>query len=99
MASERDIEQQLRRVVRSAGGECLKWVSPGYTGVPDRIILAPGGRIAFAETKAPGRAERPRQRHVQQRLIDLGFVVFSSVDSLEKIGEVVKWVMKNESRD
>jgi hypothetical protein len=50
---EKDIEAKLRKAVESAGGKCLKWVCPGWAGVPDRIILLPGGRIYFVETKRP----------------------------------------------
>ena len=50
---EKDIEQKLRTMVESHGGRCLKWVCPGWGGVPDRIVLLPGGRIMFVETKRP----------------------------------------------
>ncbi len=89
---ERELERKLRDEIRKAGGECLKWVSPGYTGVPDRIVLASGGRICFVEMKAPGKTERPRQRIVQQHLREMGFTVFSSVDSADKIRDVIEWV-------
>lgn len=52
---EKDIEKKLRIGIKGIGGLCLKWVSPGYTGVPDRMILLPGGIIRFAELKAPGK--------------------------------------------
>ena len=86
---ESTIETRLRKAVERAGGRCLKWVSPGHTGVPDRIILMPGGRVYFAETKAPGEKERPRQEYVQRKLRALGFEVFSSVDGDEQIAEIV----------
>ena len=50
---EKEIEAALTAMVTRQGGKCLKWVCPGWTGVPDRIILLPGGRILFAETKKP----------------------------------------------
>ena len=50
---EKDIEEKLRKMVESHGGKCLKWVCPGWSGVPDRIVLLPGGRIIFVETKRP----------------------------------------------
>lgn len=50
---EKDIEQKLRRKVEAMGGRCLKWTCPGWSGVPDRIVLLPGGRIYFVETKRP----------------------------------------------
>ena len=87
---EATMEARLRRAVERAGGRCLKWVSPGTTGVPDRIILMPGGRIYFAETKAPGEHERARQEYVQRQLRALGFTVFSSVDSDDRIAEIIQ---------
>jgi len=86
---EKEIERRLRDGVKAAGGLCLKWESPGYTGVPDRMILLPGGRILFVELKAPGKKERPRQRVVQQILTRLGFMVFPSVDSPDKVRAII----------
>lgn len=50
---EKDVEKKLRETVEKHGGKCLKWVCPGWSGVPDRIILLPGARIHFVETKRP----------------------------------------------
>ena len=50
---EKDVEQKLRKTVEKHGGLCLKWVCPGWSGVPDRIILLPGGKVMFVETKRP----------------------------------------------
>lgn len=96
---ESGYERKLRRRVKALGAICLKFVSPGYTGVPDRIILMPGGRVAFVEMKCPGEKERARQNYVQGILRSLGFEVFSAVDSDAKIEEVIercKEVMKGE---
>ena len=87
---EKEIEKRLRASVKQLGGLCLKLVCPGFTGVPDRMILLPGGHILFAELKAPGKRERPRQRLVQEQLARLGFMVFSSVDSLEKVQIIIE---------
>ncbi|KGM18163.1 VRR-NUC domain-containing protein [Corynebacterium auriscanis] len=67
MALEQKLEQHLVNEVRKHGGLCWKLTSPGTAGVPDRIIILPGGRIAFIETKAPGQQPRPIQvrRHNQ----------------------------------
>ena len=51
---EKTVEAALRKAVEDEGGLCLKWVCPGHTGVPDRMILFPGGVIAFVELKRPG---------------------------------------------
>ena len=58
---ERDIELKLRDAVKAVGGLCWKFTSPGTSGVPDRIVLMPKGRIAFVETKAPGDVPRKIQ--------------------------------------
>lgn len=71
---EKDIEKALGRKVGKRGGLCLKWVCPGWAGVPDRIVLLPGGRIAFVETKRPkGGVLSERQKYWAKKLIDLGF--------------------------
>lgn len=85
---EKQIEQQLVATVRKRDGLCPKWVSPGFDGVPDRIILLPGGRIAFAELKAPGKKPRPLQERRIAQLRRLGFNVYV-IDSIEMIGGVL----------
>lgn len=49
--TEADIEQRMRKAIESRGGLCLKFVSPGNNGVPDRIVITPLGRIVFVELK------------------------------------------------
>ena len=85
---ERDVERSLVRAVRQAGGMCPKFTSPGTDGVPDRIILLPGGRIAFAETKAPGKKMRPLQVKRKGQLESLGFRVYC-IDRPEQIQTVI----------
>jgi hypothetical protein len=73
---EKDIERKLRKKIESLGGQCLKWVCPGWSGVPDRIILLPGGRIVFAELKRPkGGKISSMQIYWRDKLQDLGFPV------------------------
>lgn len=73
---EKAVEAYLRRRVKEEGGLALKFISPGWSGVPDRIILMPDARVYFAETKDQGGKPRPRQRYVHDRLRALGFTVF-----------------------
>ena len=53
------IEQKFRAAVRAAGGVAVKFVSPGLDGMPDRLALLPGGRMAFVEVKATGKKTPP----------------------------------------
>jgi len=71
---ERDVERALVGMVKRHNGLCLKWVCPGWSGVPDRIILLPRGRVLFAELKRPKGGEvRELQKWWHRKLRDLGF--------------------------
>lgn len=71
---ERDIERALVGMVKRHGGLCLKWVCPGWSGVPDRVVLLPGGRVLFVEVKRPkGGRLSELQKWWAKKLIDLGF--------------------------
>lgn len=48
---EKDVEKYLRNRVEKAGGRAYKFVSPGNNGVPDRVVVLPGGRVYFVELK------------------------------------------------
>ena len=85
---ERDIERKLVNAVKAAGGICPKWVSPGFDGMPDRIILIPGARIGFVEVKAPDEKPRPLQESRHRLLRRLGFKVFV-LDNIEQIGGII----------
>lgn len=85
---ERDIERKLVNAIKAAGGICPKWVAPGFDGVPDRIVLMPGAKIAFVEVKTPGEKPRPLQLSRHELLRRLGFKVFV-LDNVEKIGGII----------
>ena len=85
---EKVIEQKLVAEVKKAGGICPKWVAPGFDGVPDRIAMFPGGKLAFVEVKAPGEKPRPLQRARHELLRKLGFRVYV-LDEIEKIGGMI----------
>lgn len=71
---EKDIEKKLRLAVENHGGRCLKWVCPGWSGVPDRLVLLPGARIYFIETKRPkGGKLSALQKKWRDWLYALGF--------------------------
>lgn len=94
-------EDKLRKRVKALGhgARCLKFESPGFTGVPDRMILLPGGNLIFVEMKQPGKKERKRQEYVHGVLRGLGFEVVPTVDSMERIELVIdrcKEVLRSE---
>lgn len=72
-------------MVKKAGGIAVKFVSPSFDGMPDRLVLLPDGVIAFVELKAPGKAPRPLQLARRRLLRSLGFRVYV-IDSTEQIG-------------
>lgn len=85
---EKRLEQKFRAAVKAAGGLALKFTSPGFDGVPDRIVLLHGGRIGFVEVKAPGQKPRPLQLARHRLFRRLGFKVFV-LDSEEQIPRII----------
>lgn len=85
---EKNIEQKFREAVRNAGGLALKFTSPGWDGMPDRLALLPGGRMAFVEVKAPGKKPRPLQLARHRTLRQLGFRVYV-LDDEKQIGGII----------
>ncbi len=85
---EKQIEQKLVQAVKKMGGLCPKFVSPGFDGVPDRLVLLSDGKIAFIETKAPNKKLRPLQVRRKRQLEKLGFLVYC-IDNTEQIGGIL----------
>ena len=73
---ESDIERRLVQGVKKLGGKAYKFVSPGNVGVPDRLVVLPGGVVLFVELKAPGGRLSPNQRLQMTELTGLGAHVF-----------------------
>ena len=82
---EKQIENKLTTEAKKLGGIALKFVSPSFDGMPDRLVLMPDGHIAFVELKAPGKKPRPLQLSRHRLLRSLGFRVYV-IDSVEQIG-------------
>lgn len=80
---EKEIEETLIEKVKKNNGLCLKFISPSMTGIPDRIILLPRGKIGFVEVKRPGEKPRPIQKKRIRQLRDLGFKVYVLGDKKE----------------
>ena len=85
---EKTIEKKLADAVEARGGLVPQFTSLGLDGMPDRIVLMPGGRIAFVEVKAPGKAPRPLQEARHRLLRQLGFRVYV-LDDESQIGGIL----------
>ena len=85
---EKIIEQHLVKAVKNSGGIAPKLVSPGFDGMPDRLVLLPGGKIGFVEVKVPGKEPRPLQVARHRLLRRLGFKVYV-LDAPEQIGGIL----------
>lgn len=91
--NEASVEKRLKKMVSEQGGLALKLVSPGFAGVPDRLVLFNGSRIAFVELKAPYKKLRALQRKRKQQLEALGFRVYK-VDSYEAVDRMVEEMIR-----
>ena len=85
---EKAIEEKLRIEAKKRGGMAIKFVSPSFDGMPDRLVLLPGGKIGFVEVKAPGKTPRPLQKLRIKLLTKLGFKSYV-LDDDKKIGDVL----------
>jgi hypothetical protein len=81
---ENVIERALAFEVKKRGGMAFKFNSLGCNGVPDRLVLLPGRKIAFIEVKAPGEVMRPLQKRRKRQIEVLGFPVYC-LDNQERI--------------
>jgi hypothetical protein len=89
---EKHIEQKLVRAVKTTGGIAIKLISPGFDGMPDRLMLLPDGRIAFVEVKARGMKPRPLQLKRHEMLRQMGFKVYV-IDDEGQIQPVLSEIM------
>lgn len=85
---EKEVEQKLVKAVKARGGICPKWVSPGFDGMPDRIVFLPGRHIGFVEVKAPGEKPRALQKSRHRLLEKMGFHTYI-LDGIEQIGGIL----------
>ncbi len=85
---EKSLERKLVEAVKAMGGIAPKFVSPGFDGMPDRLVLLPDGRLAFVEVKRHGEKPRPLQESRHGMLRRLGFRVYV-LDSIEQIQKIL----------
>lgn len=83
---EVNVERALGQRIHQIGGECFKFVSPGVVGVPDRIIIVPGGEIFWTEVKSwTGRLSSMQERmHRRLRDLEQEVLVIRSLDQIDK---------------
>ncbi len=86
---EKTLEHNLVMGVKRVGGLALKFVSPGFAGIPDRLVLLRGGKLGFVEVKAPGEHTRPLQETRLRLLRDMGFKTFV-LDGAEQIEKILR---------
>lgn len=92
--SEKELEKMFKDEVKKAGGCAYKFVSPGMSGVPDRLVVLPGNAVGFVELKAPGKKSRPEQCYQQRKLENLGCYV-AVLDNPSLIRQVIEEIQKH----
>ena len=93
--AEKNVERYLCRGVKEVlCGRALKFVSPGLCGVPDRLVLLPGGRIYFVEVKSPGKKLRVLQERICGEIRSMGFTVLL-IDSIPAADEFIREVQRD----
>lgn len=85
---EKEVEKRLCMEVKKRGGIALKFVSPSFDGMPDRLVLLPKCKCGFVEVKAPGKKPCPLQISRIKMLKKLGFKV-CVLDEIEQIGGII----------
>ena len=88
---ESTIERYFCSKVKRLGGIAVKLSPAGTAGMPDRLVLLPGGRVVFVELKAPGKKMRLLQRRRADRFQKMGFdvVCLDSRQAVDRFLEVV----------
>lgn len=93
--SEKYIERKLVEAVKRHGGMCIKLLCDQLIGLPDRLCLFPGHKIAFAELKTTGQKPRKIQQFMHEKLRSLGFRV-KVIDTVEDISIFINSVLSDE---
>jgi len=88
MTRERDVEAYLSEHVRRLGGLSYK-LAPTTAGLPDRLLVLPGGRILLAEVKRPGEKLRRVQEEIRRRLGARGVEVLV-IDNKDDVRRLIK---------
>lgn len=91
-SSEKTLERKGGDIVKRYGGLYIKLFSPSFTGLPDRFILLPGGKVLFVEWKSRNGVLSPRQKIVIPQLQKLGFkvLIINSEEQLKDLEHEIR---------
>lgn len=86
--SEKLVERKLVELTKINNGMCIKLLCNHILGLPDRLCLFPGGKLAFVELKTTGEKPKRIQIFMHKKLRALGFRV-EVIDTVEGVIEFV----------
>lgn len=86
--SEKAVERKLIELVKINKGMCIKLLCDQFIGLPDRLCLFPGNKIAFVELKTTGKKPRAIQAYIHKKLRALGF----RVEVIDTISGVIDFI-------
>lgn len=89
LIGEKELEKHLAKEVERVGGWSIKLLPFLVGGLPDRLCLFQGGKLAFVEVKTKGEKPTRLQTLIHRRLAKLDFIVWV-VDSEEDINRLIK---------
>ena len=73
---EKQIEAKVCEYAKTKGALVYKFTSPARAAVPDRLFIAPDGRMWFCEFKRGGQKPTAAQEREHLRLREHGVTVF-----------------------
>lgn len=91
--SEKAVEHRLVELVKYNGGMCIKLLCDQLIGLPDRMCLFPGHKIAFVELKTTGKKPKRIQAYIHDKLRKLGFrvEVIDTIKGVEQFIDSIIW--------
>ena len=93
---ERDVESYLVRKLGEIGLPCIKFVPDGKVGMPDRIVLLPGGYVHWVELKTDsGRLEEIQK--LQHRKLEAQGHRVSVIWNRDQVDQLVEWLALSRS--
>ena len=89
---ERTVEQHLVKSLDKIGVPCVKFLPDLQRGMPDRIILLPGGKVVWVElkTESGSLSEIQKIRHRWLQQVGQIVKVVWSVEEADKLIDEIK---------